>query len=260
MNYSAQNGPNQTEETPASGGVRRTVKLRGDAPPAVPMNFVCDSSTLIALAETGTLDALAHLKKKTGARFFVPPAVVFESIEHPEQIQRFAFSAFRIEKALTDGWIERTPGKVAPSKTRDILQSANNVFSVNGQSLKVLHQGEAEALAAYREMQANAILVDEKTTRLFIEDTAILQQSLEQEYRGSVKVNAKALESLRRLLEGFNAVRSTEILAIAYEKGYFDGYGKNADAAFHAALFAVRNAGCSITTHELLEYQELHKS
>ena len=55
------------------------------------------------------------------------------------------------------------------------------------------------------------------------------------------------------------AVRSTEILAVAFEKGYFDGYRNRADEAFHAALYAVRNAGCSITTHELLEYQEVHK-
>ncbi len=223
------------------------------------MNFVCDSSTLIALSETGTLDALAFLKQEAGARFFITPAVAFETMEHPEQIQRFAFSAFKIEKALKDGWIEPTLPKATPSKTREILQYANSVFSVNGQSLKVLHAGEAEALAAYKEMQAKGILVDEKTTRLFIEDAGILRQSLEQEYRGSVKVNQKALDSLKRLLQGMNAIRSTEILAVAFEKGYFDGYGKNADAAFHSALFAVRNAGCSITTHELLEYQELHK-
>ena len=223
------------------------------------MNFVADSSTLIALAETGTLDALAFLKKQNGARFFVPPAVVFESIEHPEQIQRFAFSAFRIEKALKDGWIERTPSRTAPSKTQEILQYANAVFSVNGQNLKVLHQGEAEALAAYKEMQSNAILVDEKTTRLFIEDAGLLQQSLEQEYRGRIKINQKALDALKRMLQGMNAIRSTEILAIAFEHGYFDGFGPNADAAFHSALYAVRNAGCSITTHELLEYQELRK-
>ncbi len=224
------------------------------------MNFVADSSTLIALAETGTLDALLFLKKQAGARFFIPPAVAFETMEHPEQIQRFAFSAFKIEKALKDGWLEKTPTKTAPSKTREILQSANSVFSVNGQSLKVLHAGEAEALAAYKEMQAIGILVDEKTTRLFIENPGILKQSLEQEYRGSVKVNQKALDELNRQLQGMAAVRSTEILAVAFEKGFFDGYGKNADAAFHAALYAVRNAGCSITTHELLEYQELHKT
>lgn len=221
------------------------------------MNIVCDSSTLIALSETGTLDALAFLKQKTGARFLVPPAVVFETMEHPEQIQRFAFSAFKIEKALKDGWIEKTSR--TPPKTKELLQQANSVFSVNGQSLKVLHQGEAEALAAYAETQAKAILVDEKTTRLFIEDTDILKESLEQEYHGKVKVNQKALENLNRLVQNMNAVRSTEILAIAFEKGFFDGYGKNAENAFHASLYSLRNAGCSITTHELLEYQETGK-
>ncbi len=223
------------------------------------MNFVCDSSTLIALSETGTLDALAFLKQKVGARFFVPPAVIFESIQRPEDITAFAFSAFKIERALEEGTLERTPSKRAPSRTKDVLRHSNNVFSVNRQPLKILHVGEAEALAAYDEMQARAILVDEKTTRLFIEDPALLQQSLEQEYRGKVKHNADASNELKKMLQGMNCVRSTEILAMAFEKGYFGGFGKNEEKAFHASLYAVRKAGCSITTHELLEYQEMHK-
>ncbi|MBI5225900.1 hypothetical protein HY994_01515 [Candidatus Micrarchaeota archaeon] len=223
------------------------------------MNFLCDSSTLIALAETGTLDVLAFLKEKAKARFFIPPAVIYETMEHPEQIQRFAFSAFKIDKALQDGILERIPSKRPPTKTSEILQYANSVFSVNGQALKVLQQGEAEALAAYDEMQAKGILVDEKTTRLFIEDAGILRQSLEYEYRGKVKVNQSALDNLKKRLQGIVAIRSTEILAIAYELGFFDSYGAKSDPAFHAALYAVRNAGCSITTRELLEYQELHK-
>jgi hypothetical protein len=223
------------------------------------MNFVCDSSTLIALAETGTLDALAFLKAKAGARFFVPPAVIFETIQRPEDITAFAFSAFKIERALEEGTLERTPGRRAPVRTKDVLRHSNNVFSVNRQPLKILHVGEAEALAAYGEMQAQAILVDEKTTRLFIEDPALLQQSLEHEYRGNVKRNADALDSLKKLLSGMNCIRSAEILAIAFEKGYFEPFGRNEEKAFHSALFAVRKAGCSITTHELLEYQELHK-
>jgi len=223
------------------------------------MNFICDSSTLISLAETGTLDALAFLKQNAGARFFVPPAVIFESIQRPEEITAFAFSAFKIEKALDQGTLERLPSKRAPAKTKDILRHSNNVFSVNRQPLKIIQTGEAEALAAYEEMQAKAILVDEKTTRLFIEDPALLQQSLEQEYRGNVKRNDDALNSLKKLLNGMNCIRSTEILAIAFEKGYFEGFKKNEEKAFHAALYAVRKAGCSITTHELLEYQELRK-
>ncbi|MBI2445159.1 hypothetical protein HYV43_02100 [Candidatus Micrarchaeota archaeon] len=224
------------------------------------MNFVCDSSTLIALAETGTLDALAFLKQKAGARFFVPPAVVFETIQRPEEIAQYAFSAFKIERALQEGVLERTPSKRAPPKTGQVLEHANNVFSVNGRPLKILHAGEAEALAAYDEMQARAILVDEKTTRLFIEDSALLRQSLEREYRGKVKVNADASERLQKLLKGMNCVRSTEVLAIAFEKGFFQAYAKNEEKAFHAALFAVKKAGCSITTHELLEYQEVKKA
>ncbi len=223
------------------------------------MNFICDSSTLIALAETCTLPALYHLKQSAGARFLVPPAVGYETMQHPEHIKRFAFSAFKIEKVKDDGVLEMTEPKNLGQRTRDIMQRANSVFSVNGQALKVLHAGEAECLAVYLENKAKAVLVDEKTTRLLIEDPLLLRDSLQQEYHGRAKMNDSALDALKAATKGMVAVRSTEILAMAYEDGFFKGYGKNEVEAFHASLYALRNAGCSITTKELLEYQQIQK-
>ncbi|MBI4361398.1 hypothetical protein HY572_06545 [Candidatus Micrarchaeota archaeon] len=225
------------------------------------MNFVCDSSTLISLGETCTLGALTFLKEKTGARFLVPPAVVFESMQHPEQIKRYAFSGYKIQHQLEAGVLEATPPtKNLEQNAREILGQANRVFSVNKKPLKVLQIGEAECLAAYNAEAAKGVLVDEKTTRLFIEDPTLLKESLSAEYHRPVEVNRDAWEAVRKFTGGMVAVRSTEILAMAYEYGFFDGYQQNAANAFHSALYALRNAGCSITSHELLEYQRVQKT
>ncbi len=218
------------------------------------MNVVCDASTLISLGETCTLNALRFLKSKSKTRFFVPPAVVYEAIQHPEHIRKYAFSGYKVQSFLDSGILEAVDDRNLASKTQEILKQSNNVFSVNGRPLKIIHAGEAECLAAYRDLDAKAVLVDEKTTRLFIEDPKLLKDSLQKEYRANVKVNQKALSALADLLDGITALRSTEVLAVAVEKGYFAGFGKNAVPAFQAALYALRNAGCSITTAELEEY------
>lgn len=224
------------------------------------MKFVCDSSTLISLGETCTLGTLSFLKERTGAEFLVPPGVVYESMRHPEQIKKYAFSGYKIQHQLENGVLKAVAPKGLEQATQAILRESNRVFSVNKRPLKVLHLGEAECLAAYAAEGAKGVLVDEKTTRLLIEDPTLLKESLSAEYRRTVDVNRDAWQAVQKWTDGMVAVRSTEILAMAFEHGFFDGYNDNAAKVFHSALYALRSAGCSITSHELLEYQRIQKA
>ncbi|MBI5036459.1 hypothetical protein HZC09_03875 [Candidatus Micrarchaeota archaeon] len=223
------------------------------------MNFVCDSSSLISLVETCNLGTLSFLQKKKNARFLVPPAVVYEIVENPSHVNRHAFSALRLKKALSQGILAKYNSASLQKNTKELLVHANNLFSVNGKTLKILHPGEAECLAAYRETEAKAFIVDEKTTRLLLESPKLLLESLRNEYGGPVKVNGNTLEKLRRLLDGFVALRSTEIVGVAFQNGFFVDFGKDEQDAFHSVVYALREAGCSITSKELLDYQGIIK-
>lgn len=219
------------------------------------MNFICDSSSLISLVETCNLESLSFLKRKKKAAFLVPPAVVYEIIENPLHIHRYAFTALRLKRALQERMLEPFESKGLAQNTREILQHANNIFSVNGSPLKILHPGEAECLAGYQDSQAKGIVVDEKTTRLLIENPQLLFESLKNEFGNSVRISEASLNKLRDKVRSFSALRSTEIIAIAFENGYYSSFGDDETDAFHAAAYALRQAGCSITSHELSDYE-----
>ena len=219
------------------------------------MIIVCDSSSLISLAETCNIDCLRYLTEKTRAEFVIPPSVTREIVDRPIQLKEYAFSAIRLKKQLDDRVITERPLK-NQSAYQQILNYSNSVYSVNRTPLKIMHPGETECLALYKELNAAAVLIDEKTARLLVESPQKLQDSLQSEYRGGVQLNANALGQLSSLISGVNVLRSSEALEIAAEKGFYEGY-KDKNAAKNAALYALRRSGCSITTSELDEYSSL---
>jgi hypothetical protein len=65
------------------------------------------------------------------------------------------------------------------------------------------------------------------------------------------------LSEWQKLTRGVKVVRSAELVAIAGELGYFDVFGAEKNDAVHAAVYALRGYGCSLTNDELKEFEEL---
>ena len=215
------------------------------------MDVLCDSSSLIALAETCNVEALEHLTQRTKAHFLITAGVRDEIIARPLNIRQYAFSAVRLRNMVERGVLEVVDADAA--KTEGIMADANGAYAVGGRTATILHRGEAECLACAK----GALLIDEKTTRLLVEDPEKLRASMEVEYRQSVKVDRQRITSFREKTKGTAIIRSSELLAIAHKKGFFFGFGERADEAFHAALYSLRQSGCSISGHELEEYQKI---
>ncbi|MFH0834885.1 MAG: hypothetical protein V1881_00910 [Candidatus Micrarchaeota archaeon] len=215
------------------------------------MDVLCDSSSLIALAETCNVEALEFLTQRTRARFLITTGVRDEIIARPLNIRQYAFSAVRLRNMVERGVLEVTEADAA--KTEAIMTDANNAYAIGGRQATILHRGEAECLASAR----GALLIDEKTTRLLVEDPEKLRASMDVEYRQSVKVDKQRIASFREKTKGTVIIRSSELLAIAHKKGFFFGFGERADEAFHSALYSLRQSGCSISGHELEEYQKV---
>ncbi len=218
--------------------------------------IICDSSSLISLSQTCNLDCLSYLTKKTSARFFITPAVEKEIVINPMNFTEHAFSAVRLKSKLSDGTLKVVAinAKADFDRLNDL---SNNLFSVNGKSLRIMHAGELECLAVYKKIGAAGSAIDEKTARLLVESPEKLLESLKAEYHSKVQVNTEAAAKLGEILGGIKVIRSTEILAMAFEKGFFTQYGELEENAFHAAVHAARNAGCSITGKELTEYERM---
>lgn len=217
--------------------------------------LVCDASSLISLMDTCASGVLPFLKQNAGALFSIPPGVYSELVSHPLGIKRYGYSAVRLRRLVEQGTLEvQTPAGLE-ARTQEVLGLANSSFFVEGRPLKLLHEGEAECIASLKGARRAMLLIDEKTARLLLEDEKRFRDLIQAEYQRKVTVNDTSLARLRELAGEVLAVRSTELVALAAKRGFFKEFGSEELEAFHACLYALRYAGCSISAEELLEYE-----
>ncbi len=216
--------------------------------------IVCDSSSLISLAETCNLGVLAFLQDKFDADFVIPSGVQREIVERPRKIGRFSYSAARLNHLLNEGVLRVVSNASVSSEAEKIMETANSLFSAE-KPLRIIQQGEAECLALLSPLQAKALLIDEKTTRLLMEDPKKLFSLMKAEH-GETKANEKAMASFQKQFD-FPAMRSTELVSFAAQNGFFETYEPDDNEVFHASIYALRYAGCSISQKEIDDYQKI---
>ncbi len=214
--------------------------------------IVADSSAIISLAINCMSSALGELN----ASIVVTPSVYNEVITQPLTTKRFALEAMRIGKLFDKKII--SVKEVDRKAANEILDAVNSVFEVRGRPLNIIHRGEADAVTLARDVKADALLIDERTTRLLIEDIQEVKNTLSFRTGKKIEVNRKKFDELGRMLPQIPVIRSAEIAAIAYEKGVLDkqleaGRGNPLDAA----LCALKFSGCSISWEEIEEYTRL---
>ncbi len=210
------------------------------------MKIICDSSTLISLAETCNLGVL-YLLNENRVEFSVTKKVKEEIIENPERIKKYAYSALKLEKCFDDGVIKEV--NEDEQKTTSLTRKLNGFFEINGRALNIVQEGEISCITVYKDLKFDAFAVDEKTTRLLIEDPELLMREMEKEYGEKITLRKPDFFKIQVL-------RSTELLYFAFRKGYLKEF-KNPKKVLNAGLQALKYAGCSISEEELSEYEAL---
>ncbi len=218
------------------------------------VKLVCDSGPLISFSDTCLINIVSFLRQR-GAEFIIPRSVEQEIVSTPINIRRYQFSAVRLHKAIDDGDLKIVDAD--QQLVESISNAANSVFSVRGNQLKILHAGEVACLAVYRKFNCSVLVIDEKTTRLLIEDPELLREKISDEYSAKVIVNQKSLDEFTSLMKGVQILRSSDLAAIAAKRGYFNSFGKHSGQAFRAAIYALKQAGCSLSEKEVADYQKL---
>ena len=117
--------------------------------------------------------------------------------------------------------------------------------------MTLIHDGEAEVIALGAATGIRNILIDERTTRMLIESPILLKRHMESEFRRPVKVDVNNLRIFRDSTKRMDLFRSSELVVIAYERGYFNGYKKAKKDALKAALNAIKFSGCSLSFREV---------
>ncbi|MFH1107092.1 MAG: hypothetical protein V1787_04300 [Candidatus Micrarchaeota archaeon] len=218
--------------------------------------LVFDSSALISLSETCNAGALQYIKRRLGTRFMAPRPVFEESVGTPSKIKKYGFSALRIKRLFDEGVIE-VPEAETDSLAVEVMGYGNSLLSSGKRPLKLIHYGEAACLALMIKTGCRHLAVDEKTLRLLAEAPHKMVKLLQPEYSEQLVENQQALEKWREKTKGMKVIRSAEILAVAAEQGFFKPFGKDEGRALHAAVYALRNAGCSLTSRELAAYEQI---
>ncbi len=218
--------------------------------------ILCDSSALISLTDSCIAHVLPFTAKKFGFSFVITGTIEYECVTHPLNMATkvYAFSALRIKNAIRNGTVVNVKASPAIMKKRDeLLSLSNNLFFTSGRPLTLVQAGEAEMLALASELKIRHVLMDERTTRLLIEAPFSIKEHFEEEFRTNVMVNRDNLDRFNDLVKGMGVYRSTELLSLAYEHGYFDDYGSLKKDAYVAALYRLKYAGCSIRYDEIEE-------
>ncbi len=214
------------------------------------MKVVFDASTLISISQTCLINILGSLQRKMDAEFIIPKSVYYEAVERPIFIKRFELNAVRIKKAISDGAFKIV--SVEDKKLFDeIAEIANNCFFVKDKPIKLLQRGEIEALAIIKEVGAEAIAIDERTTRMLIENPRPLQKVLQSRKRIKIRLDKRNVDLLGVMFNGLSIVRSVELVALANEYGLLQEELPPGPQSLEAALFAAKYSGCAVSSREI---------
>lgn len=213
--------------------------------------IVFDSSSIISISQNCLMNVLENLSKKTNSSFRITKAVEFESVLKPLKINRFELNALRIKKAIDSNWLKVEKEEIDSSELENL---ANNIFFAENKPIKVIHAGEAETLALYKKFNAAVMIIDERTTRMLIEEPKNLVKKLRFNYRRKIKMNNTNLKKFLSVVGKIKIARSSELIAKAFDLGCFEGELENSVKSLEAALYGLKFNGCAVSLEEIEEY------
>lgn len=201
---------------------------------------------------------MSSVLEELGVKILVPDEIYNEIILRPMGSKRYALESMRIMKLFSGGVI--SVSNPEPLITQEVLDTANSVYCIKKHPLRLIHVGEAAALALLAGIDASALLIDERTTRMLIEDADGLRVVLSNQLGRRVDIDHQRLEAFRSVVPDVSIIRSSEIAAVAYEKGILGrSLGNNGKEALMAMLYALKFSGCAISWQEIEEYVALEE-
>lgn len=219
-------------------------------------SIVFDTGPIITLAMNNLLWLLEPLKKMSSSDFLITDLVKQELVDNPlARTKRFKFEALQVLHYIENNTLNVTPGDSIRLKTEELALIANSCFSAFGRDMKIVHDAEMSSIALYLQKSSDAFVVDEKTTRLLIENPLKLHNILKHNLHASVGINKANIGKFQDMTKGVRMIRSAELAIIAYEKGLLDQYlPKMPDGRkelLESVLWGVKLGGSAITRSEI---------
>lgn len=219
-------------------------------------SIVFDTGPIISFATNNLLGIFRKLKESFDGDFYITSAIKREVIDRPLESKRYKFEALQVLKQYDEGVFKLYNGDAINEKTEKLLFLANNSFKAEGKYIQIVHFAEMEVLAAALELHADAIIIDERTTRVLIENPIKVKERLERKLHTQVELNKENLSALKTMIQQLTVLRSFDLITVAYEKGFLDEYlideiNNSRKELLLGVLWGVKLSGCSVSEDEI---------
>ncbi len=219
--------------------------------------IIFDASTLISLSSSCLFNAVGKTLEDLNSVGIISTGVEMESITRPIKVKRFELNATRIRHGLKAGWFELAKlDKSCSDEVKKVMGLANSCLSGPKGSLELLQLGEVEALVLAERLGAKVVAVDERTTRMLAEEPEKLRRLIGKRRHEKIRKNAKKARDFSGRFGRLSFVRSSELVALSFERGFLEeeiGKGKK---ALEAALYALKYNGCALSSFEIEKFLE----
>ncbi len=211
--------------------------------------IICDSSSLISLSMNCMLPLIVELSEV--ADFIITKTVRDEIIDKPKRMGQHMMAPLYFTALVKCGVLKVE--EADEKKVAGILDLSNSMYYARHHALTIIQRGEAEALALASE--GGTLLIDERTLRFMIETPKDLMSLLQFRMHRDVTMNEEKRKLFQKYCENISIIRSSEIVAVAYEKGilgkYFEGERRE---VLEACLYSLKSRGCSLSMDDIDDY------
>jgi len=222
--------------------------------------LIFDAGPIISMTMNGMLPIIEKLKGVFDGEFVLTPAVKHEVVDRPMKIKKFKLEALQVQDMISRG-VFKMSGDIIPDQkldkeTKKIKKVSNSVLRAthSKEKISIIHEGEASCLAFASLCGAdNAIVIDERTTRMLTEAPNDLERMMEKKLHTPLDADLGLIEGLKK----FKFIRSAELLFVAYKKGLVPIKGSK--DVLDALLYGVKFKGCAISSGEIEEIKRLGK-
>ncbi len=224
-------------------------------------SIIFDAGPIITLSMNNLMWLLETFKKRFEGEFYISESVKYEIIDRPMEGKKFKFEALQTLVYVKNHTLQIYKGRIRDD-TNQLAKLINSIFSARGNNLQIVHLGEVESLAIALKLDAEALVVDERTIRLLIEAPMALYELLQRKLHTKIAINKPAFEEFKRMICNIKIIRSVEIATRAYELGLLDHYlpydlPDAKKELLTAVLWGMKLDGCSVSQKEIDEIVDI---
>jgi len=218
-------------------------------------SLVFDAGPVISLTTNNLLWLLGQLKPLFHGEFYIPKGVKSELVDKPLSSVKFKFEALQVKNEIKKSNLVVIDNTKITMLAEELLVLANNLFKIRGNWLTIVHFAEMEVLSTAIVLNSLAVVIDERTTKMLVENPLELAKMFEERMGSKISINQKNLDKIREWTKGIKVLRSVELVMIAYEKGLMKEYLPDGNHAartlVESLLWGVKIHGCAISKKEI---------